>query len=336
MRRLAFSLVELLTIVAIIIVLSSILFPVFRQAAAQGRHSNEFNLKKMGHALDLYSRDYDDRIIITANGPFRDILNIHDGVLSTYGEGRTDQWPLLLEPYLKDRTLYVDPERGDQLGIFASPPHAPSDPGYDPLGATYRNQNRFPMYGLNYLFLSPYRIPDSKVSDATPTDYMVAESHTFAEADDPANTVFYSVSQRGYVPTTTTDVIGQLDSARGFWGIDAPGMWDYLVQGFGPYVIFWNGTNCSADWCGQDVDPGTAGTQTRENYFHQGMGSTGNNVMFLDGHIKFKTATQLAAGTNYLTSGATDGGSGYFGGGCQVTDKATYLWNLNDNYLGAY
>jgi len=85
------------------------------------------------------------------------------------------------------------------------------------------------MFGLNYLFISPYKIPASKLADATPTDYMVAEPHTFAEADDPANTVFYTVSDRGYIPTTTTDVIGTLDATRGFWAVDAPGVWTALV-----------------------------------------------------------------------------------------------------------
>jgi len=334
MRRLAFSLVELLTIVAIVVVLSSILFPVFRQAAAQGRHSNEFNLKKMSHALDMYSRDYDDAIIITSNGRYRNLLNIHDGVLSNYGEQRTDQWPLLLEPYLKDRQLYVDPERGDQWGIYSTPPHAVGDPGYDFQGATYRNQNRFPMFGLNYLFISPYKIPASKLADATPTDYMVAEPHTFAEADDPANTVFYTVSDRGYIPTTTTDVIGTLDATRGFWAVDAPGIWTALVASNQPYVAFWDGTDCSGDWCGADVDPGMAGVQTRENFFYKAVGTTGNNVMFLDGHIKFRTALQLAAGTDYPTAPPDDGGTTYFGGGAHITDKSQYLWNLNDFYFG--
>jgi len=44
MKKHAFSIIELLTVVAVIVVLAGILFPVFRGAAAQGRHSNEFNL----------------------------------------------------------------------------------------------------------------------------------------------------------------------------------------------------------------------------------------------------------------------------------------------------
>jgi len=313
MKKHAFSIIELLTVVAVIVVLAGILFPVFRGAAAQGRHSNEFNLKKMSHALDMYSHDYDDHIIVTSNGYYRDLLNLRDGNLSTYGEGRTDLWPLLLLPYLKDRELYVDPERQDVNGIFSQTPHATNDPGYNPLGATYRNQNRLPMFGLNYLFTSALRIPAGKLADATPTDFMISESHAFSQVDDPANTVFYSESSRGYIPTTSTDVIGTLDSTRGFFAIDAPGIWDILVASTSSYVVFWDGTNCSGDWCGADVDPVTSGIQTRENYFWKSAGTQGNNILFLDGHIKFQTATQLAAGTNYLSSGPTDGGSGISG-----------------------
>jgi len=336
MRRLGFSLVELLTIIAIIIVLAGILFPVFRQAAAaQGNHESAFNLKKIARAVDQYGEDADGGIIIIANGRYRNLLNIRDGVLNTYEEPRTDLWPLLLLPYLKKRELYVDPERGDEHNIYAFPAHASIDTGYDATGATYRNQSRFPMFALNYLFLSPFAIPASKLSDATPTDYMVGQGHKFDEADDPSNTVFFTVAQRGYIPTTTTDVLGELDTTRGFFGVNAPGLWDLIVptQTDG-VIVFWDGTNCSGDWCGSDINPVQPGVQTSENFFYRHAGSTGNNVMFLDGHVSFKNASQLAAGTDYLTASPSDGGTGYFGGGAHITNKSQYLWNLNDYYYG--
>lgn len=335
LRRKAFSLTELLVITAIIAILAAILFPVFRQAAQTARKSNVLNLKKLALAAQRYGQDADERIPIVSNGHYRDLLNVADGQLTMYGAQRTDLWPLLLMPYMKDRSLFVDPDRGDSFGIWAAAPLATTDPGYVPTKNTFRNQSRFPMFGFNYLFLSPMYIPASKMSDATPTDYMIGEVHDFFAAFDPSGTVFYTPSYRGSIPQAGDDTVGVKDTARGFWGVNAPGMWDVLIASFTPYVTFWTGTNCSGDWCGADIDPNTDGVQTSENFFYKPDSDTGNNTVFLDSHVKFMSATDLAAGTNYPTSGPTDGGSGYFGGGCHITDKSQYLWNLDSNYFGA-
>jgi prepilin-type N-terminal cleavage/methylation domain-containing protein/prepilin-type processing-associated H-X9-DG protein len=334
LRRKAFSLTELLVVVAVVAVLSAILFPVFHEALeAQKKTSNAWNLKRINRAVFSYSQDADQVIPIISNGHYRSLKNVRDGQLTSYGEQRTDLWPLLLLPYLRDRKDYVDPERLDLNGIYADAPLATTDVGYNVTANTYRNQNRFPMFALNYLFLSPMTIPASRLSDATPTDFMVGEAHKFAEADDPAHTVFFTESQRGYIPTSGTDTIGTMDATRGFFGVNAPGLWDALVASDQPYVAFWTGADCSGDWCG-DVDPNEAGPQTRENFFFKSHGTIGNNFLFLDGHIRFMTTLQAAAGTDYPTSVPTDGGSGAFGGGCSITDKSQYLWNLNDYFHG--
>ena len=334
MKRKAFTLIELLVVIAIIAILAAILFPVFAQAKkAAKKAASAQNNRQIALADIMYGADYDDTICVMINGPYRDLLNIRDGVLSTYGEQRTDGWPLLMLPYIKSRGLYIDPGRADTNNIFNAPAHASVDPGYVATGATYRNQSRFVMYGVNYLFDSPLLIPASKMSNATPTDFMQGEAHTFTEADDPSGTVFYTESQRGFVPTTTTDVIGVLDTTRGFFGVNAPGLWETLVSSTVPYVVFWDGTNCSGDWCG-DMDPTTVGRQKNTNFVYIGY-NEGANATFLDGHVKYLKDAALASGTSYLSSTPQDGGSTYFGGGANITDKVHYLWNLTDNYYGA-
>ncbi len=337
MKEKRLSIVELLVVVAIVALLGAILFPVYAQArvAQKGKKGNEWNLKQIARAVKQYSQDYDDRMPVSINGPYRDLRNIHDGVLTTYGEQRSDMWPLLLMPYLKDRTTYIDPQRGDAFGIWSGPPLATSDAGYNATANTYRNQDRFPMFAMNFLFLSPMKIPASKLVDATPTDFMQGESHSFQEAEDPNNTVFFGVSERGRIPQSNVDVVGVEDWQRGFWGIDAPALWDHLISSTSPYVTFWTGTNCSGDWCGTDLDPVTTGTQSNEGFFYKYPTTLANNAMFLDLHIHYMTAAQLAQGTDYLTATPNDGGTGYFGGGATITDKSAYLWNLNEQYYGA-
>jgi prepilin-type N-terminal cleavage/methylation domain-containing protein/prepilin-type processing-associated H-X9-DG protein len=334
MKRKAFTLIELLVVIAIIAILAAILFPVFAQAKrAAKKAASSQNNRQMALANIMYGADYDDTICVMINGAYRNLKNVQDGTLTQYGDQRTDGWPLLLLPYIKSRGLFVDPGRADTHNVFASPAHASADPGYDPYGATYRNQSRMVFYGVNYLFDSPLLIPSSKMSDATPTDFMAGEAHQFTEADDPSGTVFYTESDFGYDPTTGTDTIGVLDTTRGFFGVNAPGLWEVLVSSSVPYVIFWTGTNGSGDWCG-DVDPTTVGRQKNTNFVYIGY-NDGCNASFLDGHVKYYHDAALAAGTDYLASTPQDGGSTAFGGGANITDKDHYLWNLTNNYYGA-
>src|SRR5256714_9883984 len=312
MKRKAFTLIELLVVIAIIAILAAILFPVFAQAKkAAKKAASAQNNRQIALADIMYGGDYDDTICIMINGNYRSLQNYRDGVNTSYGEGRTDGWPLLVIPYIKSRGLFVDPGRADTHNIWSSPAHATIDAGFDKYGASYRNQTRYPFYGVNYLFDSPLLIPASKMSDATPTDFMRGEAHTFTEADDPSGTVFYTESQRGYIPTSGTDTIGALDTTRGFFGVNAPGLWEVLVSSTVPYVIFWTGTNGSGDWAG-DVDPTTVGRQKETNFTYIGY-NDGCNASFLDGHVKYYHDAALAAGTDYLASTPQDGGSGAFG-----------------------
>ena len=178
MKRKAFTLIELLVVIAIIAILAAILFPVFAQAKkAAKKAASAQNNRQMALAGLMYAGDYDDSLCVMINGPYRDLRNTQDGVLTSYNEQRTDGWPLLLSPYIKSRGLFIDPGRGDVIGIWSGPALASQDVGYIAGKNTYRNQSRFPMYGINYLFDSPLLIPASKMADATPTDFMAGLSH---------------------------------------------------------------------------------------------------------------------------------------------------------------
>jgi prepilin-type N-terminal cleavage/methylation domain-containing protein/prepilin-type processing-associated H-X9-DG protein len=334
MKRKAFTLIELLVVIAIIAILAAILFPVFAQAKkAAKKAASAQNNRQMALAAIMYGGDFDDAIPVMVNGDFRNLKNVRDGALTQYGEQRTDGWPLLLAPYIKSRGLFIDPGRGDVPGIWRGPALATNDAGFDALKNAYRGQSRFPMYGINYLFLSPLLIPSAKLTDATPSDFMSGESHSFTEADDPSGTIFYTESQRGNVTTAAQPVLGELDTTRGFFGVNAPGLWDVLVSSSIPYVIFWAGSECSGDWCG-DRDAATAGRQKESNSVYIGY-NDGANATFLDGHVKYMKDNALCAGTNYLTATPHSIDPTANGGGATITDKAAYLWNLRDFYYGA-
>ena len=101
----AFTLVEILVVVAIIGILAAILFPVFSKAREQARSTQcKSNLKQIGLALQMYEADA-GRLPVAWNG---DELNVPSNAATLpYGQGIG--WTKRILPYLKDAQLYQCP-----------------------------------------------------------------------------------------------------------------------------------------------------------------------------------------------------------------------------------
>lgn len=295
MIRRAFTLIELLVVIAIIAILAAILFPVFAQAkSAAKRVASLSNIKQTSLGAIMYGGDSDDNIPLMVNGLVGNLQNWDAGHMPP----RTDSWVLNVQPYIKSLALMVDPTRGDSGGVFSGA--ASSDPAFKYLNS-YRRQNRFPMYGVNYIFLSPL-----KCIDAACTDFQ-GESRTFTQGTHPATTVMYTSSQRF-----------TLGSSLGFYGTNAPAMWIPLQPADVPYIIYWDGTTGSGDWHLSNTPKITSSV-----YFDS---NTKTNVAWLDGHAKAMSDSQLADGTNASSMNASSDPV--------FTDKTKYLWNLDDNFYG--
>lgn len=332
-KQAGLSLAETILIAAIVMIVFAVLFvPLTSQGGYRmaKRAASAQNNRQVALAGIMYGMDYNDVMPLTTNGWLSRMQNVRDGdktvdcpapgtqdfpAKGAAGGQRTDAWPMLLQPYIKSRGLYTNPYLADVHNIFSSPVKAVKDAGYDPEGATYRNQNRFPFYGMNYMFVSPLRIPKSKRGLPDAVNYAVSESHKFTEADDPGATVFFTESQRSMT-----------DHTRGFFVINAPGMWPAFANNKNGYVAFWTGTAGSGDWVGLPK-PST-------NFvFTQFESRVGCNATFLDGHVKFMTPAAITIGTDYLTAAA--GAQGHSGSGAKIIDKSKYLWNLTDkNFYG--
>ncbi|MBN9503277.1 MAG: hypothetical protein BGO01_16185 [Armatimonadetes bacterium 55-13] len=104
MRKHAFTLIELLVVIAIIAILAAILFPVFAQAKRAAKDSAALsNLKQTATALNIYTADYDDMIILwETNDPWY-------------------AWPILIQPYMKNTQLVFDPSRPITVAIGPQP-----------------------------------------------------------------------------------------------------------------------------------------------------------------------------------------------------------------------
>ena len=339
-KKRAFTLAELLIIVAIVALLAGVFFATASRPRDPRTGRSAQNNRQMALAAIMYGGDYDDVIPLSINGWMSRLQNRSDAqrtvncpgpgtqgipALDAGGAEPARTWVYLVQPYIKSRGLYIVPGRGDPLGIFSADPTGIGDPGYDPKKNTYRNQGRFPFYGMNYMFVAPIRIPKSKLNKPDPVNYAEGEARTFTGATDPSETIFFVESQRA---------MDDLD--RGFFVINAPGMWPAFAHNKKGYIGFWNGTKGSGDWVGTY----TACAKSQEpcpdpmpNHGFAWMGQKrGANASFLDGHVKYLKATAMAGGTDYMS--AVAGANGDLGSGAQIVDKRQYLWDYNGNFYG--
>jgi prepilin-type N-terminal cleavage/methylation domain-containing protein/prepilin-type processing-associated H-X9-DG protein len=100
--RRGFTLIELLVVIAIVTILAGILFPVFSQVRERARQTTCLsNLRQISTGMQLYLQDYDDQfppVVSRGSSP---------GYFFTY------TWMHLLQPYVKDVRVLVDPSSGN-------------------------------------------------------------------------------------------------------------------------------------------------------------------------------------------------------------------------------
>jgi prepilin-type N-terminal cleavage/methylation domain-containing protein/prepilin-type processing-associated H-X9-DG protein len=95
MKRRGFTLIELLVVIAIIAVLAAILFPVFAQARERARQTScASNTRQIGLGILMYAQDFDETLPPVA---YED------------GAGDDHQWTELIQPYLKNRQMFLCP-----------------------------------------------------------------------------------------------------------------------------------------------------------------------------------------------------------------------------------
>ena len=109
MPRRAFTLIELLVVIAIVAVLAAILFPVFAQAKAAAKNTQDLsNVRQIGTSALLYMGDNEDRYVPVGSWddpsvtPFTNPSGPAAGV-------PWNGWPLKLSAYAKNREIFRSP-----------------------------------------------------------------------------------------------------------------------------------------------------------------------------------------------------------------------------------
>jgi len=108
MRKYGFTLVEILVVLAILAILSGLLFPVFARTRSKARQASCLsNLKQIGSAINLYSIDHDGKLPwVAALGRYQTVTNPSEAL---YGPPYYFL-PDLVDRYLKNKPVWLCPE----------------------------------------------------------------------------------------------------------------------------------------------------------------------------------------------------------------------------------
>jgi general secretion pathway protein G len=142
MRR-AFTLIEILIVMAILTVLAALLFPALRGAQNQGsRTVCVSGLRQIYHAFQMYAADHDDRLPVALDRWHRDRPSaVSENVLPP-GK-RPSEMPdivSLLLPYAgNERGIFICPSDRKPIPATTEPPQLPAFPTYSAYaGTSYR------------------------------------------------------------------------------------------------------------------------------------------------------------------------------------------------------
>jgi prepilin-type N-terminal cleavage/methylation domain-containing protein len=136
MRRKGFTLVELLVVVAIIVIMAGILYPVFASTRRAAYNANCLsNLKQVGLAVNMYAQDYDETFPAACDQIDR-LPQVGRAQPSNFPESVTPYAWDVVKPYVKNEHIW----------------RCPGDAGFSNEAAGINIPNVFRMCGSSYRY----------------------------------------------------------------------------------------------------------------------------------------------------------------------------------------
>jgi len=255
--RAAFTLVELLVVIAVIVILVSILVPAFT-LAREGAHraTCQSNLKQIGFGLIQYSQDNDEILISDWYG-----TNSTIGPEITPPEGTVPgsyKWMDAVYPYLKNEQVFTCPSAVNVPAIPASgstpatPPLSPADSWHyfgeltAPIGGSITGSTYNPIYNFgSYVIMHGYGPPEEVGS--------------------------LSITNPAALPPVSHALLGSLINLS---QAKSPATTIWVTDGNGAFFAQFDST-----------------TSTIANVIYRHFGNA--NALYLDGHVKSVTSAQL-------------------------------------------
>lgn len=162
MRGRAFTLIELMVVLGMILLLAALLFPIFasvRDSAKRVTCVSNFHQVQM--TSSMYMIDYDDKFLLSTHAPGRSGNSAND---------RT--WVQLALPYARSFDLFFCP--ADYTRVKNDRSFEPSAIPGDPYGRFYSASKRSNL-GFNWLYMSPVVMVAGKWTSVPRSVNMVAE-----------------------------------------------------------------------------------------------------------------------------------------------------------------
>lgn len=295
MKRKAFTLIELLVVIAIIAILAAILFPVLSQARQAAKKAASINnAKQQTLAAIMYCSDSDDIVmpIVTWNA---------SGAPVTVGGRGMTPWTWLVQPYMKNADIMMDPQAP---AMRAFPSNWPANLA----------KALSPSFGYNSDGLA------QMVTSTSAPEGTVQNVSALSGYGAPADTVMFAAKN------STSEVVG-LPGPTSFWWFGAG---TYNIQTIAqqtwcdpaPTVV------CGYLWGSSSDGQTILGTKEVAGAYTGTVSMRGSGQMIVawtDGHVSTKPWGAMSAGTNFgkLANGTwASGASGFL-----ITDKAKYQWD---------
>lgn len=274
--RKAFTLIELLVVIAIIAILAAILFPVFAQAKAAAKKTNDLsNMKQMATSSYMYYTDYDDTLFLYRTtthqdgfNPFSSDPNVGSGACLHSQANQRQFWNVLLYPYIKSYDMFKGPGVANAWVNIEPNGATTPGPGSSPTvgDCSYGGQNS---YGVNRIVFNANQ-----------------NAYNFSSLSEAANTLIIT-------DTTYYDVMPKMDdrNASNTWAplgqfIGDPGATQYFTNNNAEcdYYNYWVQLGGAA--CDGVLPFGNIAEETKQLANVKKRNNGVLNAAFADGHAK--------------------------------------------------